>query len=155
MGKEGPIWLPTYWQPACGLVVGRQWKKKATELTTMVSMGTETQQKTVSLLLTIHPSWCRSVGASSMWPSFGAQIAWLSGLQLNTIEGYILIFILCPFSCVVFCNILIIFHFVLGVKEASLSGKQCATSIVNILVFYHSLLRGKDHSVSHKQCFLF
>jgi hypothetical protein len=31
---------------------------KAIELTTMVSLGTQNQQKTVSLPLIIHPSWC-------------------------------------------------------------------------------------------------
>ncbi len=36
--------------------VGRE--KNATEVTTMVSQGTKTQQKTVSRPLTIHPSWC-------------------------------------------------------------------------------------------------
>jgi len=48
-------------------------------------------------------------------------------------------------------NTLIIYHFVLGVNEASLLSlplKQCATFIFNILVFYHSLLGMKELSTS-------
>ncbi len=51
-------YLPTN-NPACGLFVGRQVEKTgATELKTMASQGIGTQQKIVSLPLTIHPQWC-------------------------------------------------------------------------------------------------
>jgi len=49
--------LTTHWWVG-GLLVGRLKKKKATELTTVVNSGTETQPKTVLWPLTIHPSWC-------------------------------------------------------------------------------------------------
>ncbi len=48
----------TYLLTTCLWIVSKQVGIKATELTTLVTQGTGTQQKTVSCLLIIHPSQC-------------------------------------------------------------------------------------------------